>query len=418
MKKISTAVVAAALVIGLGGTMTTAPALAKRDQAPTGPIIAPDVRAALVEAQRALAATPRDIASAESALAILDARKGNDSEKYFADQIRLAIQDARISALPEGQRIYTAEAATLDALLANPVTPRSDIGRYTYGRANIAFNVRQYDVAARLYARARDAGFIDPDLLISLAKAKMDSGDVAGGAIEMAAAMKSEQTAGRKVPENWYRFTISRLYRANDLDDALAWSRAWLTDYGTRENWRDAIMQFGLQNPGKNLSDRNRLDLYRLMRATHSVGGEKEWLDYAAVALKVGLPAEAKGATDAAQAANSTPAVKATGLRSPRGGRAAGKGSAAASRSGISDANSGGDVLLGTQDFAKAADKYRAALASNTGDADTLNLHLGMALAMAGDKAGAQTALSAVKSGANLDIARLWTTYTLSAPVP
>ena len=43
--------------------------------------------------------------------------------------------------------------------------------------------------------------------------------------------------------------------------------------------------------------------------------------------------------------------------------------------------------------YAKAAELYRVALAKPGVDADVANLHLGMALARAGDKAGATAAL-------------------------
>jgi hypothetical protein len=65
-----------------------------------------------------------------------------------------------------------------------------------------------------------------------------------------------------------------------------------------------------------------------------------------------------------------------------------------------------GDALYGVGAYAEAAPLYRAALAKG-GDAATANLHLGMALARVGDKAGATAALNAV-TGANADIARYW----------
>jgi hypothetical protein len=69
-----------------------------------------------------------------------------------------------------------------------------------------------------------------------------------------------------------------------------------------------------------------------------------------------------------------------------------------------------GDAFMSYGDYAKAAALYRAALGKSGVDADLANLRLGIALARSGDKAGAQTALSAVK-GNRGSIAQLWLVY-------
>ena len=53
-----------------------------------------------------------------------------------------------------------------------------------------------------------------------------------------------------------------------------------------------------------------------------------------------------------------------------------------------------GDRYYGLGNYAKAAETYRAALAKPDANADIANLHIGMALARAGDKAGAAAALA------------------------
>ena len=68
-----------------------------------------------------------------------------------------------------------------------------------------------------------------------------------------------------------------------------------------------------------------------------------------------------------------------------------------------------GDRYYGMGDFAHAADLYRQAKAKGV-DPDLANLHLGMALARSGDKAGATAAFNAV-TGARADIAKFWLAY-------
>jgi hypothetical protein len=69
-----------------------------------------------------------------------------------------------------------------------------------------------------------------------------------------------------------------------------------------------------------------------------------------------------------------------------------------------------GDRYYAMGDYAKAAELSRMALGRSGVDKDVANLHIGMALARSGDKAGATAALNAV-SGARADIAKFWLLY-------
>jgi tetratricopeptide (TPR) repeat protein len=69
-----------------------------------------------------------------------------------------------------------------------------------------------------------------------------------------------------------------------------------------------------------------------------------------------------------------------------------------------------GDRYYGMGNYAKAAEIYRQVVAKPGADRDVANLHLGMALARAGDKAGATAAFNAV-TGSRADIAKFWLLY-------
>jgi lipopolysaccharide biosynthesis regulator YciM len=87
--------------------------------------------------------------------------------------------------------------------------------------------------------------------------------------------------------------------------------------------------------------------------------------------------------------------------------RTAAAGSAAA-------AMSAGDHLLSFGDYAAAAAAYRAAQQKGPADADEVNLHLGIALALGGNRAEAASALQAV-AGPRSEIAALWLAYAARA---
>ena len=73
-----------------------------------------------------------------------------------------------------------------------------------------------------------------------------------------------------------------------------------------------------------------------------------------------------------------------------------------------------GDRLYGIGEYAKAAEIYRQARAKGV-DAPTADLFTGIALARAGDKAGARAALSSV-TGARTGIAKYWLLYLHQHP--
>jgi hypothetical protein len=71
-----------------------------------------------------------------------------------------------------------------------------------------------------------------------------------------------------------------------------------------------------------------------------------------------------------------------------------------------------GDRFYGLGQHAKAVELYKQARAKGA-DANLINLRVGIALAAAGDKAGATAALNAV-GGQRADIAKFWLLYLRS----
>jgi hypothetical protein len=68
------------------------------------------------------------------------------------------------------------------------------------------------------------------------------------------------------------------------------------------------------------------------------------------------------------------------------------------------------DAYYGYGQFAEAAELYRAALSKSGVDSNRVQLRLGMALARAGDKAGATAALNTV-TGPPAELAKFWLVY-------
>src|SRR3546814_16836786 len=118
--------------------------------------------------------------------------------------------------------------------------------------------------------------------------------------------MAAAEAAGQAVPEGLYKQALALAYEARS-PQSLELSRELVEAYPTAENWRDALMIFrDLRNP---TGDAN-LDLMRLMRATKSLNGERDYYELAEAANSKGLPGEAKAVLDAGIAATAVNATK------------------------------------------------------------------------------------------------------------
>ena len=424
MKLISKVALAAALVAGMGSTAFVAPAYAKKDkpaaQAADSFNLSKEFRVPAVAAQTAIDA--KDFATAETQLAAADGLAKNDDERYVAATLRFKL----LAKQPQTAASSAAMAGPIDALLANPRTPKTDLARYHYIRGDIFYNLQQYPQALQHYTQARDGGLVDDELTFQIVRANVESGNVAAGAKALEGLVAAQIAAGKKPAENWYRYAISRLYKANNTAETEAWTARWLAAYGTKANWHDAIYTFGFQGPGvKRLTDRDRADLYRLMSATHSLAGLHDYLDYAQASIQIGLPTEGKSVIDEGRATSVIPASNKTAndLLAQANADIAGDKSFAAQEKAAAAAPKGdiasqtGDAYLGARNYAKAIAMYDLALTKGVANADIVHLHRGIAFAMSGDKEKARADFVTITSVPQIEIAKLWIVFLDSPPV-
>ena len=403
------------MVAGASGLAVTAPLQAK-DKAPAqpaGPKLSEPVRKPLAAAQTALAA--KDYATVTTNLDAADAAAKTDEEKYYAGVIRLQSMQS------QGQ---TAQAQpVIDALIGNPFTKPEEKARFLAARGNGAFNSKNYKQALADMTEAKRLGFSDPNVSLMIAQSKVETNDVAGGLAELDNVVATDKAAGRATTEDIYRYAVARANKSGDMQLTGTWLRRWVGAYPTAANWRDMILLY-LQGNEKNLDKRQRIDVYRLMRATKSLADQRDYGDYAQLAYDSGLGAETKTVIDEGRAAGKVPASYAptnelynlskARIDTPASLTALEKKAAAAATG--ADAAATGDAYLAAGNNAKAADLYKLALQKGSVKADEVNTHLGIALARSGDKAGAKAAFAAVPAGPRHDIASYWMFY-LDSPI-
>lgn len=429
MKTISKLALALALTTGVSSLALTAPAAAqkKEEKAEGGLKLSPDVLKPAQAAQPAILA--KDFATAEPAVAQVEAAAKTDDDKYIAAALRYSLEQQKLAAQqaanPNATVNETVLAGPLDALIASPQTPPADKARYAYRRGVLAYNGKQYPVAIRLFTQARELGYTDTNLGLQTAQAKILGGDVAGGLTDLSAEVDRQTAAGQKPAEDIYRFGVARANQAKLGPQTLTWLQKYAVAYPTAKNWRDVIVTYGLSgNSLVQLTEPQKIDLFRLMRQTRSLADQNDYLEYAGDVLKRGLPAEAQAVVKEGTAAGKIPAgntlaqsittdaakaIRTEGSLAPQEARAAsapdGKIAAATA-----------DAYLGQDNFAKAVELYRTALQKGGVDADEVNTRLGIALARSGDKAGAKAAFAAVKGTPRAGIASLWAASLDAAP--
>ncbi|MCK8456054.1 hypothetical protein [Sphingomonas faeni] len=429
MKTISKLALVAAFATGTSGLALSAPAFAKdkkADAADAAVKLSPEVQKPGLAAQTALAA--KDYPTAQTAIDQVDAAAKTDYEKYIGAALRYQLESEKLvaaqTANPNAPINETTLATPLDALIANPATPAADRGRYAYRRGALAFNGKQYPIALQYFSKAKELGYNDPNLPLQIIKAKMDSGDVAGATADLDASITQMSASGQKAPEEYYRYAVAKSYAAKRKPETMAWLKKWITAYPTAKNWRDVLILSGIQKDALiTLDEPQKVDIFRLMRATNSLADQTDYLQYADSVNRRGLPSEAQAVLKEGMASGKIPAsnTMAKGLMADATKNIAADGPLSGLEKRAATAPNGklaagtADAYLGQNNYAKSIELYRLALTKGGVDADEVNLHLGIALARSGDKAGAATAFAAVKGAPKSDIAGLWNTW-LGAP--
>lgn len=427
MKIVSQFALAAALATGL---TLAPPAFAqkksKEEKAP-GLKLSPAVVKVAKPAQDALVAN--DTATAEPLVAQVEAGATTEDDKYIAAVLRYNLEQLRINAAtqanPNAPTNDTAIAKPLDALIASPSTPQADRGKYLYRRAAMAYNAKQYPVAIDYFTKARDAGYQNPEIGLYMVRAKVESGDVAGGTADLEKQIADMNARGEKAPEEYYRYAIARSNKSKLKPQTMTWLTKYAAAYPSQKTWYEVLATYGIQQDSVvKLDNQQKIDLFRLMHATGGLADQYYYLEYAQKAQSAGLPFEAQAVLKEGIANGKIPATntEAKAMQAEVAQSVRNEGSLATLETKAKAGANGSlamqtaDANLGAGNYAKAVELYKLAQTKGGVDADTVNLRLGIALARSGDKAGAAAAFAAVKAAPRADIAQLWTTYINQAP--
>jgi len=315
MKSVSKAALAAVLLAGVPAATGFTPALAqKKDEKAQDLKLSAEFRKPAAEIQKL--AEAKDWAGVKAQIDALDAVAKTEDEKFFAANFRLQAA-ANTNDTPS-------TITALDALIANPKTPQADRGRFNFFRGDFASKAKKPADALAYFTKARELGYVPNgvNMTLLIAQTQFDAGQRDAGIASIDTAIKAEEAAGRKAPENWYKLVVSKLYTSGNKAAAADWLGRQIAAYPSPEAWRSSMLIYleQLQDKGVQLDPDQRLDVLRLMRASKAMGGESDYLQYADVAQRRGLPGEVKSVIDEGRASGKV--TKTNDAQLPQGSRA------------------------------------------------------------------------------------------------
>ena len=356
---------------------------------------------AIMELQRAVNAN--DVANIPARLAAAQALASTADDRFAIGQLQLK---AAVAA-----KNNEAAAQAVDYIAASNFLPKAQLAGLYNSVGVEFFNAKN---PARAVAMFEKSVAIDPnntESLRLLAEAQNASATPAQAIATFKRALQQAAATGQKLPEDSYKRAVSVAYSAKAAD-APEIARQWVAAYPTPESWKNAVAIYrNLNRPGVGQT----LDLLRLMRAAGALISPGDYSLYATAAADQGNFAEAQSVIDqglkakVVDPANPNFRDIIAGLKAKPKATAADLAAAVKMAPSASSLIGIGDRYFGLGDYAKAIETYKAAMAKGA-DKDLANLHIGMALARSGDKAGATAALSAV-GGAHSEVAKYWLLY-------
>ena len=377
-------------------SQTAAPA------APQKPVkVSSKAAKAIVDLQTAV--NKGDYTDLAAKVAAAQAVASTPDDKYAIAELQLKAAVA--------QKNDAAMAAAVDAVANSGFVDTPSISKLYASLGTTFYNNKQFDQAAAAFQKAVGVDPRNAQGYILLGEAKFAQGQKAEAATDFQHAVQIQMAGGQKPDEALLKRAVSVAYEAKS-PLAVELARDWAASYPSTDSWRNSIAIYrNFEHPDVE----GTLDLLRLMQATGTLNAGDYALFAEAAADQLNYN-EAQSVLDAGIAAHVVDPSTAqfrdiiSGLKGKQKATDADLEAAAKMSPSSTNLLRIGDRYYGMGNYAKAADIYRQVLTKPDADKDVTNLHLGMALARAGDKAGATAALNAVGAG-RAEIAKFWLTY-------
>lgn len=341
---------------------------------------------------------PAKLAAAQSAATTKD-------DRYIIAQLQLK---AAYAANDDAALATAIDAVAASGFVDNP-TAMADLYVALGGKL---YNSKKFDAAATALEHATTLNPSNTQALINLAETRFAQGRKPDSVGLFQRAIQAKSAAGQKPEEALYKRAVGIAYD-QQMPVAMEIAKQWVAAYPSPNSWRNTLALY--QNFMKPDVE-GTLDLLRLMRATGSLTNPSDFSLYATAAADQMNYNEAQAVIDEGLASKQIDPTSALFRDTIAGLKAKTKATEADLIQATKDAKDGkgflriGDRYFAMGNYAKAAELYRLAAGKAGADPATVNMHLGIALARSGDKAGATTAFNAV-TGNLAAIAQYWLIY-------
>ncbi len=345
-----------------------------------------------------------DYANVPAKITAAQAVASSPDDKYAIAQLQLRAAVA--------QNDNAGEAAAIDAIANSGFVDGATSAKLYASLGTTLYNAKQFPQATAAFQKAATLNPNNSEVLGLLGEAKFAQGQKAEAAAEFQHAVQVQMASGQKPDEALLKRGVTVAYDAKS-PIAVQLGRDWAAAYPSPDSWRNSIAIYRNMN---HPDVEGTLDLLRLMQATSAMTAPGDYALFAEAAADQSNFNEAQAVIDAGTAAHVVNPSDAqfrdiiSGLKGKPKASAADLESAAKMSPSAINLLRIGDRYYGMGNYAKAAEVYRQVLTKADADKELANLHLGMALARAGDKAGATAALNAV-TGPRAEIAKFWLVY-------
>jgi tetratricopeptide (TPR) repeat protein len=315
----------------------------------------------------------------------------------------------------------------VELMLASGKVKPEETGKFNLVAFQIANELKQYDKARSYLQKAIDLGYSAPnvstsDLQMNMAELYFSEDRFTEGLKYLSDAIAAKNAAGQPVDVRWYKRGVSVAYTNEIVPQVYDFVQAWVSDYPTPENWRDAV------NLTRNLNEYDGpvlLDLLRLGKKVGTLKEKNDYIFYIESADTRRLPVEVKAVIEDAYATGVIPKGSdswveeqfktASGLiAEDQKALPVLERDANAPTARLRTVIAAGDTFLSYGEYAKAAGFYERSLTMPEVDRNLALTRLGIAQIGAGDVAAARATLAKVE-GPRAPIAMLWTAYAEQA---
>jgi len=403
------------------------------------------IGAAVVGATALLSGSPafaaddkKNKVSKELAKTLKEAQDLGTAKKYSESLAKLKEADANPKKNPYDQHViyeleanaylktnnYPEASKALEASLPDGFLDEKEQQQHIRGIAQINYQLKNWDKAIEFGNRAIKGGFADEEMKTLVGQSYYLKADYKGTLKYYDAMIESQIKAGGTPKDEAMQLALSSCVKLNDTDCTNRELERLVEFHPKTEYWQQLL--YSLR--GANQSDRNTLQLYRLMSEVDVLKEATDYTEMAQLAIEQGNPGEAQHVLEKGFQKNvfTEARAKDKNTRLLESAKKAAQTDLAtlpkvekdAEASATGDKNVGvGLAYLGYQQYDKAADQLTKGLTKgkvrNEAEARLL---LGIAQLKIGKKDDAVKTFKAVKGDPNLErLAELWSLHAKQA---